>query len=185
MKFGLIARAEDRVCAIEGCDRSVRSRGWCNCHYQRWWVNGDPLQIKNNRGVPVLDRFMKKVTVCESGCWLWGGVVTRGGYGMFWPDETGTPAHRWSYEHHVGLIPQGLQIDHLCRVRRCVNPAHLEPVTAKENQIRSPHNPAIRTHCPQGHAYNHANTYRYPDGRRACRACASVARAVYAAGRRR
>jgi hypothetical protein len=173
----------DGPCAIEGCDRPVRSRGWCNRHYQRWYLHGDPEVIYSNKGKPPIVRFTEKYEVQQSGCWLWTGTTTRKGYGMFWPTAKATPAHRWSYEHFVGPIPEGLQLDHLCRVRNCVNPEHLEPVTAKENQIRSPFNPEARTHCPRDHEYTPDNTYVY-QGRRSCRACARVSKAASAARRR-
>lgn len=167
---------------LNGCGQTVKAKGLCNRCYQRLWHHGDPTINKTNRGVPVEDRFARKVEVADDGCWLWMGTVNRKGYGMFWPDAAGTPAHRWSYEHHVGPIPAGLQLDHLCRVRHCVNPEHLEPVTAKENQMRSPFNPAARTHCPQGHPYDAVNTYLYPDGRRrACRTCVTACRIAYQA----
>jgi hypothetical protein len=82
-------------------------------------------------------------------------------------------AHRWSYEHFVGPIPEGLHIDHLCRVRRCVNPDHLEPVTPKENYLRG-EGPTARnstkTHCKYGHKFDKSNTSVY-GGRRHCNEC--------------
>lgn len=190
MRLGLIARGEDRgnvvsgmeTCSIEGCDQPSRTRGWCSRHYQRWYNHGNPLAVKDNTGKPVLERFMEKVDVDDaSGCWLWTATTNRKGYGMFWPTSASVSAHRWAYAHFVGPIPDGLQIDHLCRVRHCVNPEHLVPVTARENQQRSPFDPAARTHCPRGHPYDAENTYRYPDGRRWCRRCAAAARAAYKA----
>jgi hypothetical protein len=80
-------------------------------------------------------------------------------------------AHRLSYEHHVGPIPDGLQIDHTCRNRKCVNPEHLEPVTNAENTTRQDHAERRKTHCPKGHPYDEANTYVDPSGARRCRAC--------------
>lgn len=70
-------------------------------------------------------------------CWLWTGVIQKGGYGRFSLNRKYVGAHRWSYEHHVGPIPKGLTIDHLCFVPACVNPAHLEPVTQGENNRRA------------------------------------------------
>lgn len=79
-------------------------------------------------------------------------------------------AHRWSYEFHVGPIPEGLDLDHLCRNRGCVNPDHLEPVTREENIRRAF---ATVTHCPSGHPYSDENTYVRPGTvHRKCRACA-------------
>lgn len=93
------------------------------------------------------------------------------GYGRFWLEGKNVLAHRWSYEHHVAEIPEGLVIDHLCRNHGCVNPDHLEPVTISENTIRgigpqaaSERGKAI-THCPQGHEYTKENTYTGGRGR--------------------
>lgn len=86
-------------------------------------------------------------------------------------------AHRYAYEHFIGPIPEGLQVDHLCRVRNCVNPDHLEAVTCRENVLRGDGVAAANaraTHCPQGHAYDEANTYTWTNGGRHCRACARI-----------
>jgi len=84
-------------------------------------------------------------------------------------------AHRYSYEAFVGPIPEGLTLDHLCRVRNCVNPEHLEPVSLKENLLRgdsSPAHNARKTHCMRGHALSGDNLYINPGtGYRACRTC--------------
>jgi hypothetical protein len=86
--------------------------------------------------VTTYDRFIQKyVPEPNTGCWLWTGYVDRHGYGQFKGAKQGS-AHRWSYEYHAGPIPEGLQLDHLCRVRSCVNPAHLEPVTCRVNVSR-------------------------------------------------
>lgn len=98
-------------------------------------------------------------------CWLWQGKVSAGGYGEAGSKFNGTiMAHRIMYEWVVGPIPEGLVIDHLCRVRLCVNPAHLEAVTEKENILRGTGPTAIRarkTHCKYGHPLAGANVYRY------------------------
>lgn len=124
------------------------------------------------------DRFLKRVDMNGpywngSACWLWtGGTVN--GYGRFYYEYRDRPAHRVSYQLLVGEIPIGLQLDHLCRVRGCVNPAHLEPVTRRENILRgegASARCAAATHCPQGHPYAGANLYVAPSGYRVCREC--------------
>ena len=105
------------------------------------------------------------------GCWLWTGALGGGGYGAFTADGRQQVAHRFAYELLVAPIPPGLVLDHLCRVRHCVNPAHLEPVTAGENLRRGISANAVKTHCKHGHRYDEANTYRRKNGTRSCRAC--------------
>lgn len=121
------------------------------------------------------DRFWAKVTPCPmSGCWLWFGAWQKHGHGQTCHQNRVVYAHRRAYEALVGPIPEGLQIDHLCRVRCCVNPAHLEPVTARENTLRGESisvRYARRSACPNGHPYSGDNLYVKPDGSRACRAC--------------
>ncbi|WP_416902719.1 HNH endonuclease signature motif containing protein [Micromonospora echinospora] len=123
-------------------------------------------------------------------CWTWRGDITADGYGRF--GKKSEPAHRVAYGLMVRPVPDGLNVDHLChnhdttcpggttcRHRRCVNPAHLEAVTQRDNVLRSrhtaPHRNAAKTHCPQGHAYTPENTYsrRTAKGRarRECRTC--------------
>jgi hypothetical protein len=126
------------------------------------------------------ERITRNVTADDNGCWNWNLYVSPStGYGFLTTGGRRHLAHRVSYESLVGPIPDGLQIDHLCRNRRCVNPEHLEPVTGSENCNRAPvhvaHNRA-KTHCPNGHPYDEANTGR--TGRyqhRYCRACARAA----------
>lgn len=100
-----------------------------------------------------------------SGCWLWVGQVTPAGYGK----AKNRSAHRSLYEIIKGPVADDLDLDHLCRVRSCVNPAHLEPVSTKEN-IRRGIRGVLTTHCPQGHPYDALNT-RYFRGYRRCREC--------------
>jgi hypothetical protein len=127
---------------------------------------------------PVIDRFWSKVD--KSGdCWLWRACRTWDGYGEFAVQQvTGkwriVRAHRFAYELTHGPIPDGLQIDHLCRNRACVNSAHMELVTQRINILRGNSfsaREAARTHCPHGHPYDLLNTYADKRGKRYCRAC--------------
>lgn len=107
-------------------------------------------------------------------CWLWTAHRSSHGYGRVGVDGKGRQAHRVVYELLVGPIPDGMQLDHLCRVRHCVNPAHVEPVTPRENYRRGFSAFGVnarKTECPQGHPYDEANTYFTPGGGRKCRAC--------------
>ena len=164
------------MCSIEGCEKPVSSRGWCSMHYARWRRNGDPNFVQKKRadgGFSVHERFSESYSA-EGDCWIWTGTVSMYGYGRFWQDGVEHLAHRWAYQNFVGLIPEGLELDHLCRNRSCVNPEHLEPVTARENQDRGLHGD-LRTHCRNGHELTPENTYlkHQPDGtRRICRECA-------------
>ncbi len=125
------------------------------------------------RGLPA--RITDRVRPADSGCWEWEGAHTTAGYAETFLDRKVRYAHRVLYEAARGPIPAGLTIDHLCRNPGCVNPAHLEAVTMRENLMRGtgPAAHAARaTACPQGHPYDEANTIR--EGRhqtRRCRAC--------------
>jgi hypothetical protein len=120
----------------------------------------------------IVDRI---ISACDrSGeCWV-GPANHPRGYMQIGFEARSQLAHRLMYEALVGPIPDGLTIDHLCRVRACVNPAHLEPVTMRENVLRgtsfAPVNLA-KTHCPHGHEYTVENTRIRSCGRRACREC--------------
>lgn len=99
-------------------------------------------------------KFWTKVEKSD-GCWLWQGARIPEGYGQAVFDGRVQGAHRIAYQLLVGPIPAGLQLDHLCRTPQCVNPAHLEPVTGRENVLRTPNAPtainARKTHCDRGH----------------------------------
>lgn len=125
---------------------------------------------------PAIDRFLTKIEVQPDECWHWTAARHPLGYGAFRPEgrRRVVRAHRWSYEFFVGPIPPGLQIDHLCRNPRCVNPDHLEPVTPGENVRRKPvsvNQNTYKTHCQQGHEFSPENTHIAPNGQRICRAC--------------
>ncbi|MBK9019815.1 MAG: HNH endonuclease [Sulfuritalea sp.] len=111
-------------------------------------------------------------------CWLWRGALNKGGYGWFQRSAKRHLAHRWFYEAYLGGIPEGLVIDHLCRVRNCVNPDHLEVVTSGENVKRGM--VATATHCLRGHEFTAANTRMVPNGKyrtRRCRPCDAIRKA--------
>lgn len=122
------------------------------------------------------ERFFDKVELSNNSCWLWIAGKTPDGYGKF----LSYLAHRWLFERLHGPIPTGLQLDHLCRVRNCVNPDHLEIVTPRENIARGIS--GNKTHCINGHPYNSANTYTYyrnGNKHRYCRICALEATRRY------
>lgn len=111
--------------------------------------------------------------VNEDGCWIWLGPKYRGTYGKFMAKRRHILAHRASYEVSVGPIPQGFVIDHLCRIPLCINPAHLEAVSNKENLLRGIGCAAInsrKTHCVRGHELIGDNLYIYY-GKRICKQC--------------
>lgn len=127
----------------------------------------------------------------DDDCRLWTGPLTNAGYGrLTWVCDEGyliRGAHRLAYHLFVAPVPADrlLSIDHLCRVRHCVNPAHLELVRQRENVMRSPIAVgainARKTHCAQGHPYNEENTYTYTFKTRATtvRVCRTCRRAYY------
>lgn len=121
---------------------------------------------------PAPQRFVRFVMV-SGDCMNWMGGVS-GSYGRFWDGIRQVQAHRFSYELKNGPIPTGMDLDHLCRNKLCVNPLHLEPVTRRINLLRGDTSTAAnaaKTHCPQGHPYDLVNTYVSKKGRRYCMRC--------------
>lgn len=122
---------------------------------------------------PLEERLWSKVDA-SGDCWLWTAHVADG-YGYIRDGTKTCRVHRVVWELLVGPIPDGMQLDHLCRVRRCVNPDHLEPVTGRENRLRSPIHwsgvLARKTHCKRGHEFTAENTYVEKRGTRNCRTC--------------
>jgi hypothetical protein len=124
--------------------------------------------MNDERLLHFLGRFLKGE---PHECWPWLGKLSNG-YGYFWTGAHVQPAHRTSYEHFVGPIPEGLHIDHLCRDRSCINPDHLEAVTPQENLRRGDHVHRNKTHCKHGHELTEDNVYRQPGkNHRYCRSC--------------
>lgn len=121
----------------------------------------------------VQERFLSKVDLTGD-CWEWTGNRTPSGYGTFYPTRTTKRlAHRVAYELFVGPIPDGLELDHLCRNRACVRPEHLEPVSHRENTLRGdapPARNAKKTACSNGHPYDGVDTR----GHRICSLCTAA-----------
>lgn len=169
-------------CLIDGCDREGNGgHGWCHMHYRRYQRHGDPFTTSRIVG----DDLARFESFIEPGpipgirpdlgpCWLWTGTLSPDGYAVMTIQRRTTYMARWAFEHHVAPMPPGLEPDHLCRVRACVNPWHLEPVTHRENILRGESPQALnarKTHCPQGHEYAPENTRFQTRGGRLCRAC--------------
>lgn len=131
------------------------------------------------------ERFWPKVDT-SGDCWLWAGYVKPNGYATFYPGGGNhipkVYVHRFAYEAFRGPIPEGFEVDHLCNIRHCVNPDHLEAVTKRENldrrnathgwrRLPPPGRPRrLRTHCKHGHPFDEGNTY-WHGGYRYCRTC--------------
>lgn len=176
-------------CSVTDCSKRAVARGWCNTHWTQWRRSTKDFVPIYGR---VEERFWSKVD--RSGgpqaCWPWLGTLERSGYGQFF-DPNHEPrlakAHRYAYELLVGPVPGGLDLDHACHTRdeqcnlksacphrRCVNPAHLEPVSERENLLRSRNHmadQAKRTHCVHGHELSGENLVMRSDGGRRCRTC--------------
>lgn len=120
----------------------------------------------------LLERFLRHVEITDDGCWLWRGSIDPQGYGRFSVSAAlrARSAHRVSFNLFVGDIPEGLELDHLCRVTHCVRPSHLEAVTHRENLFRSEAICTVnarKTRCPKGHPYDRTRK----DGSRQCGTC--------------
>jgi hypothetical protein len=148
-------------------------------------VKGQPLRFRPHHYKPQpatdserLTLFWSHVFKTET-CWIWRASTNPKGYGTFYRGDRLVGAHRFAYEITYGAIPPGMEIDHLCRNRSCVNPTHLQVVTHEENLKRSPDTVTVKnmakTHCERGHAFVPGNVYIYthPNGRtsRQCRPC--------------
>ena len=125
--------------------------------------------MTRGKAEPALTRLLDKTEFdTETGCWLWTASKTNGGYGCVRLPGIANVAHRALYILMVRKLDKLEHLDHLCRVRLCVNPDHLEPVTQRENNRRSAE---AKTHCPQGHDRTDRNTMVRSNGRRECAEC--------------
>lgn len=141
---------------------------------------GRVIPVKPHRNkitIETIHNWVEPVT--ESGCWLWLGALSGSGYGQYQSDGPTKMAHRTFYELYRGAIPPKMTIDHLCRVRCCVNPDHLEAVPNRTNVLRGISHTAVnarKTHCVNGREFTESNTFRGKDKKtghptRRCREC--------------
>ena len=169
------------TCSLPECDTSLnRYREYCDLHYNRNRKYGDPRWQPKPR-IPLEARFWAKVRKSPDpgGCWIWTGSKSEGRYGSFNVAGVIRPAHCVAYELATGPIPDGAELDHLCRQKLCVRPDHLEPVTHKVNVLRGKGPTAQNAQkdmCSRGHPFDLINTYWRTDGGRRCRACKRLQR---------
>lgn len=191
-------RPEDvdaEVCTEPECGSRRKARGLCDRHYKRLWRYGTTASARTSpkRYASVADAFADR-TAPNGTCIQWIGPTNVEGYGRLSHGGQTFQAHRVAYESVNGRVPAGMFLDHTCHTdaaargdcaggptclhRSCVNPDHLEPVTALVNTMRSPMAPAAvnaaKTMCIHGHPFDSENTHTDKDGKRHCRACCRV-----------
>lgn len=168
------------TCTMEGCNNPHRGKGYCQKHYMRLYHTGSVDTPYKKINGTASERFTFFHTKNKNGCWEWRGKLDKRGYGRL-VDDTGwrDMAHRWSYKHFVGEIPEGLVINHKCHNPKCVNPEHLEATTHYDNIVNkgvtnAAYINAQKTHCNNGHELTEDNIYRIKtkyNGSRVCKIC--------------
>ncbi len=166
----------DRICTViepDGtpCPRPHVARGYCGRHYQRWKTTGNANHVPQ-RDKTDMQRFLEKVDVGD--CWEWTASRDWDGYGIFHALRRSHRAHRWIYEALVERIADDHVIDHLCRNRGCVNPAHLQPTPNRLNILRGfgmGGRNYSKVRCDSGHDFDLGNTAFTKEGHRVCRRC--------------
>ena len=156
-----------KTCSIEGCDTKAQRRGMCDKHYRRWKKHGNP-QHHGGRGPAASNdaRFWSKVDKgAPAGCWEWTAALHQHGYGIFslrvdkhnWKTVR---AHRYAWEKLRGPVPPGMQLDHVCHNRKCLNPDHLRVVTNQQNHENYRGTHSNNTTGYRG-VYRHAETGKF------------------------
>lgn len=160
------------TCTVADCSSKRGTRGLCDKHYMRLLRHGSTADPR----MPYLTQVIQ-AGYPDSECWPWPGSIRPDGYARVRIGGKNGPlvyAHRGMYERLVGPIAAGVELDHTCFVRHCVNPAHLEPVDRNENMRRT-RGRRRPTHCKRGHEFTADNTLSriMPSGAesRTCRRC--------------